>query len=68
MCDNPPSNYDCGYPSRVVNIVERIGVEQHEVGCLISLNCADAVEFAKKFRGVSSGCLKRLHRGEAGIY
>ena len=51
-----------------MNIIERIGAEQHEVGHLISLDGAGRIEFAKEFRCISSGCFKRLHRSHAGIY
>ena len=51
-----------------MNIIERIGIEQHEIGCLISFDGADSVEFSKEFRCVASGCFKRLHRTETSIY
>ena len=49
-----------------MNIIKRIGIEQHEVGCLISLY-GTRVSSLPKFRGVSmavSGC---LHWSEASI-
>src|SRR6266446_3089945 len=68
MWCKPTSNDHRGYPRCVVNVIERIVIEQHEVGYLISFDGADGVEFAEKFCCVSSGCFQRLHRREASSY
>lgn len=51
----------------VVDVGERIGIEEDEVGDLVGLDGAVSVELAQKFGGIFRGGLQGLHGREAGL-
>src|SRR5262245_39158555 len=60
--DELPSKNDRGRPPRIRNIVERVGMEQHEIGLLSDRDGALRRGTAKKFGRCTCGGVQRLGR------
>src|SRR5262249_17544983 len=49
---------------RVVNVVERIGIKENQIGVLGTGNRSLRIEPAEKFRGIARRGLQRFHRSQ----